>query len=46
VAGGTEVPPAYIAFATGHMPFYGLARFDVSQWDYSNFSAFDEGVFA
>jgi hypothetical protein len=46
VAGGTDVPPAYIAFATGHMPFYGLARFDVSQWDYSNFSAFDEGVFA
>jgi hypothetical protein len=45
-AGGTSAPPAYLAFATGHMPFYGLARFDVSQWDYSNFSAFDEGVFA
>jgi hypothetical protein len=45
-AGGTAVPPAYLVFATGHMPFYGLARFDVSQWEYSNFSAFDEGVFA
>jgi hypothetical protein len=45
-AGGSSVPAAYVAFATGHMPFYGLARFDVSQWDYSNFSAFDEGVFA
>src|SRR5206468_4286478 len=46
VAGGANVPQAYYAFATGHMPFYGLARFDVSEWDYSNFSAFDEGVFA
>jgi hypothetical protein len=46
IAAGTGVPSAYLAFATGHLPFYGLARFDVSQWDYSNFSAFDEGVFA
>jgi hypothetical protein len=45
-AGGADDPAAYLAFATGHMPFYGLARFDVSQWDYSNFTGFDEGVFA
>jgi hypothetical protein len=45
-AGGSDIPQAYYVFATGHMPFYGLARFDVSQWDYSNFSGFDEGIFA
>jgi hypothetical protein len=44
--GGLTPPQAYLAFSTGHMPFYGAARFDVSQWEYSNFSAFDEGVFA
>jgi hypothetical protein len=44
--GGPTPPQAYLAFATGNMPFYGLARFDVSQWDYSNFAvSFDEGVF-
>ena len=45
--GGAGLPGAYLAFATGHMPFHGLARFDVSQWEYSNFSAsFDEAAFA
>ncbi len=45
--GGPDIPPAYLAFATGHLPYYGLPRFDVSQWDYANYpAAFDEGVFA
>ncbi len=43
--GDAEVPAAYLAFATGHMPFYGLPRFDVSQWDYANYPAFEEGIF-
>ena len=46
-AGGTTVPLASYIFASGQLPYYASARFDVSQWDYSNFSAsFDEGVFA
>jgi hypothetical protein len=45
--GGTTVPIASYVFASGQLPYYASARFDVSQWDYSNFSAsFDEGVFA
>lgn len=30
------VPP-YCLFASGFMPFFGDARFDVARWDYSNF---------
>jgi hypothetical protein len=34
----TANPPlAYLIFASGHMPFYGAARYDVNRWDYSNF---------
>ncbi|MGH9238576.1 MAG: hypothetical protein ACRD3G_11105 [Vicinamibacterales bacterium] len=44
---GGAVPPAFLVFANGQMPFHGHARFDVSKWDYANASlAFDEGVFA
>src|SRR5262249_9471103 len=44
--GGASPPPAYVVFATGQMPFHALARFDVSRWEYANYSTFDEGVFA
>jgi hypothetical protein len=27
----------YMVFASGYMPFYGNARFDLSRWDYSNY---------
>ncbi|HYE16786.1 MAG TPA: hypothetical protein VD968_20265 [Pyrinomonadaceae bacterium] len=29
----------YMIFTTGHMPFYGEARFDLSRWNYSNYSS-------
>jgi len=29
----------YVLFATGHMPFYGQARVDVSWWNFSNYSS-------
>jgi hypothetical protein len=46
-AGGAGVPRAAYIFASGQLPYYAAARFDVSRWDFSNFSAsFDEGVFA
>jgi hypothetical protein len=31
------VPPAYIAFARGQMPFFGIPREDVNRWDYSTY---------
>ena len=47
LSGGGAVPLASYIFASGHMPYYAASRFDVSRWDYTNFSAsFDEGVFA
>ena len=46
-AGGAGVPRAAYIFASGQLPYYANARFDVSRWDFTNFSAsFDEGVFA
>lgn len=38
IANATATPPqAYMIFASGHVPFYGEARFDVARWDYSNY---------
>ncbi|HET6980069.1 MAG TPA: hypothetical protein VFI24_27295 [Pyrinomonadaceae bacterium] len=37
-AGGARVPQSYLIFSSGHMPFYGEARFDVNRFDYSNYS--------
>lgn len=34
-----NAPPSYLIFASGHMPFRGEARFDVSRWNYSNYSS-------
>lgn len=28
----------YLIFTIGHMPFHGEARYDLSRWDYSNYS--------
>jgi hypothetical protein len=33
----TPVPPAYVAFARGQMPFFGIPREDVNRWDYSTY---------
>lgn len=33
----TNKPRPYVIFASGHMPFYGEARYDVNRWDYSNY---------
>ena len=35
--GGIEHP--YLAFASGFMPFFGTARFDVARWDNANYSS-------
>ena len=37
-AGGPGVPQDCLIFSSGHMPFYGEARFDVNRYDYSNYS--------
>ena len=29
----------YLIFASGHMPYIGNARYDLSRWDYSNYSS-------
>jgi hypothetical protein len=40
IDGRVAVPPQpYLMFTSGHMPFYGEARFDLSRWDYSNYSS-------
>jgi hypothetical protein len=31
------VPSAYVAFARGQMPFFGIPREDVNRWDYSTY---------
>jgi hypothetical protein len=41
-AGGSAPPQPYLLFATGHMPFYGEARFDIARWNYSNYSSVNE----
>lgn len=33
-----DVPQACLIFSSGHMPFYGDARFDVNRYNYSNYS--------
>lgn len=35
---GTSQPQPYLIFTNGHMPFYGEAKYDISRWDYSNYS--------
>lgn len=37
--GGANTPQSYLIFASGHLPFWGEARFDVARWDYSNYSS-------
>jgi hypothetical protein len=34
---------AVIVFASGEMPYYGSPRFDVSRWDYANYSSTQTG---
>ena len=36
--GGSSTPQPYIIFASGYVPFIGDAQFDLSRWDYSNYS--------
>ena len=36
---GSPTPITYLIFASGHMPFFGEARFDVARWDYSNYTS-------
>jgi hypothetical protein len=38
-AGGPNTPQPYLMFSSGHMPFYGEARFDVNRYNYSNYSS-------
>ena len=35
---GASPPQTYMAFASGHTPYRGEARYDVHHWDYGNFS--------
>jgi hypothetical protein len=41
IESGSSVGPAppYLIFSSGHMPFYGEARFDVNRYNYSNYSS-------
>lgn len=36
---GAASEPAMAVFLSGHLPFFGDARFDVNRWDYSNFGS-------
>lgn len=36
--GGISTPQPYMIFASGYVPFIGDAQFDLSRWDYSNYS--------
>ncbi len=36
---GGDLRHKYVVFTSGHMPYYGHARFDVSRWNYSNYSS-------
>jgi hypothetical protein len=38
-AGVTGVTPPAVAFASGHMPFWADARFDVNRWNFSNYGS-------
>lgn len=42
--GGTSTPQPYMIFASGYVPFIGDAQFDLSRWDYSNYSCTCEGT--
>jgi hypothetical protein len=33
----SESVPAWMIFTSGHMPFFGAARYDVHRWDFSNY---------
>jgi hypothetical protein len=33
----TAQPQPYMIFASGHLPFQGTPRYDLSRWDYSNY---------
>ncbi len=37
-AGTTPSPQSYLIFASGHMPYYGDARFDVARSNYSSYA--------
>lgn len=37
--GGANTPQSYLIFVSGHLPFFGEARFNVARWDYSNYSS-------
>lgn len=34
----STLPHAYLIFASGHMPFIGEARYDLSRWNYGNYA--------
>lgn len=36
--GGPGLPQPYLIFSSGYVPFIGDAQFDLSRWDYSNYS--------
>lgn len=37
-AGVSRPPQAYLMFSSGHIPYQGDARYDLSRWNYSNYS--------
>jgi hypothetical protein len=39
--GGANLPQPCMIFASGYVPFIGDAQFDLSRWDYSNYSKFE-----
>jgi hypothetical protein len=38
-AGVGDLPRPYLIFTSGHIPYQGAARFDVSRWGYSNYAS-------
>lgn len=39
IAEGRGTPQPCLVFASGHMPYYGDARFDLNRYNYSNYSS-------
>ena len=39
IADGRGTPQPYLVFSSGHMPYYGEARFDLNRYNYSNYSS-------
>jgi len=39
VADSSAPKPPYALFASGQLPFFGDARFDVNRWDFSNYGS-------